>query len=222
MIPDGRSLQGTFAWATLTRWLYLSEMRRNRDYYLHGCREYVCKHCHRQSSVTAGTVLHRTHLLLTIWFWVVYLAACDKRGISAVQLSSEMKIAYSSAWYLLHRWRKAMGQSDQAYVLSGVVGLDNACLGASKPNGKRGGGTEKSNVLAAVSRSEQGHPGFFKIQVSKLDTAAVRAVARRAFVLAAKSTAMPSGLFVPRCVRATPIITRSLTRAAALCAGYTP
>lgn len=74
-------------------------------YQLRGRREYLCKHCHRQSSVTAGTVLHRTHLPLTVWFWAIYLVARDKRGISAVQLSRELEIAYSSAWYLLHRLR---------------------------------------------------------------------------------------------------------------------
>ena len=41
--------------------------------------------CRHQTSVTAGTVMHRTHLPLTIWFWAIYLCATDKRGISAVQ-----------------------------------------------------------------------------------------------------------------------------------------
>lgn len=78
-------------------------------YRLCGRREYICKHCHRQNSVTVGTVLHRTHLPLTVWFWTIYLIVRDKRGISATQLFSELGIAYSSAWYLLHRLRKAMG-----------------------------------------------------------------------------------------------------------------
>lgn len=68
-------------------------------YQLHGRREYVCKHCHHQCSVTAGTVLHRTHLPLTVWFWAIYFVAKDKRGISAVQLFRELEISYSSAWY---------------------------------------------------------------------------------------------------------------------------
>ena len=57
--------------------------------------------------------------------------------------------------------------------------LDDAYFGAPKSNGKRGRGTEKTSALAAVSLSEQGHPRFFKIQVSKLDVPAVSAVARR-------------------------------------------
>ena len=37
----------------------------------------------------------------------------------------------------------------------------------------------KANALAMVSLTEQGHPRFFKIQVSKLDTPAVNAVVQR-------------------------------------------
>ena len=147
-------------------------------YQLSRRREYVCQHCHRQSSVTAGTVLHRTHLPLTVWFWAIYLVVRDKRGISAVQLSRELEIAYSSAWYLLHRLRKAMGQRDQDYVLSGIVELDDAYFGAPTTNGKRGRGTEKTSALAAVSLTQQGHPRFLKIQISKLDAESVGAVAR--------------------------------------------
>ena len=148
-------------------------------YQLHGRREYVCKQCHRQSSVTAGTVLHRTHLPLTVWFWAIYLAARDKRGISAVQLSRELEISYSSAWYLLHRLRSAMGQRDKDYILSGVIELDDAYFGAPKSNGKRGRGTDKTSALTAVSLNEQGHPRFLKIQISKLDTESVSSLAQQ-------------------------------------------
>ena len=144
--------------------------------HLRGRREYVCKHCHRQSSVTAGRVLHHTHLPLTVWFWAVYLVARDKRGISATQLSRELEIAYSSAWHLLHQLRKAMGQRDQDYVLSGIVELDDAYFGAPKPNGKRCRGTEKTSALAAVSLTGQEHSRFLKIQISKLDAESVSIV----------------------------------------------
>lgn len=104
---------------------------------LRGCQEYVCKHCHWQSSVTMGTVLHRIHLPLTIWFWAIYLAARDKRDISAIQLSRELEIAYRSAWCLLHRLC--------------IVELDDAYFGAPRSNRKRDRGTEKTIALATVS-----------------------------------------------------------------------
>ena len=58
------------------------------EYYpIHGRNTYQCRSCRHQTSVTAGTVMHRTRLPLTLWFWAIYLCATDKRGISAVQLS---------------------------------------------------------------------------------------------------------------------------------------
>ena len=77
------------------------------EYYpVRGRNTFQCRACRHQTSVTAGTVMHRTHLPLTVWFWTIYLCATDKRGISAVQLSRTLNICYGSAWYLLHgKWR---------------------------------------------------------------------------------------------------------------------
>ena len=148
-------------------------------YRLRRRREYVCNQCRHQSSVTARTVLYRTHLPLTVWFWAIYLAAQDKRGISATQLSCELEIAYSSAWYLLHRLRNAMRERDKDYILSGIIELDDAYFGAPSSNGKRGRGTDKTSALAAVSLTGEGHPLFLRIQVSKLDAESVRTVAQQ-------------------------------------------
>ncbi len=31
-----------------------------------------CSQCHRQTSVTAGTVMHGSKLALSVWFWAAY------------------------------------------------------------------------------------------------------------------------------------------------------
>ena len=69
--------------------------------------------------------MHRTHLPLTVWFWAIYLCATDKHGVSAVHLSRTLNICYESAWYLLHRIRRAMAQRDEKYALSGIVEMDD-------------------------------------------------------------------------------------------------
>ena len=61
------------------------------------CAAILRRACRHQTSVTAGTLMHRTHLPLTAWFWAIYLCATDKRGISAVQLSRTLGICYESA-----------------------------------------------------------------------------------------------------------------------------
>ena len=139
-----------------------------------GCREYYpirtrstyqCRSCRRQTSVTAGTVMHRTHLPLTNWFWAMYLCATDKRGISASHLQRLLDVCYESAWYLLDRIRTAMGQRNANYVLSGLVEMDDFYLGGPSSAGKRGRGTDKAKVVAALSKTEKGIPLFAHMQL---------------------------------------------------------
>ena len=47
---------------------------------------YECSKWHRQTSVTAGAVMHGSKLLLPVWFWGAYLMATHTNGISAPQL----------------------------------------------------------------------------------------------------------------------------------------
>jgi transposase-like protein len=109
--------------------------------------------------------MHRSKLPLTVWFWAIYLTARDKRGYSAVQLASELGIAYSSAWYLLHRIRSAMTNRDAEYMLCGIVEVDDTYFGGPKSGGKRGRGTEKTKVVVAVSKDEKDRPQYIKMQV---------------------------------------------------------
>lgn len=81
-------------------------------YRLHNSR-YQCAQCGHQASVTAGTVLHKTHMLLRVWFLAVCLVCTDKRGIAAVQLSTQLDMTYKTTWYILKHIRTAMGPAGQ-------------------------------------------------------------------------------------------------------------
>ena len=65
-------------------------------------RVYECTACHRQESVTAGTVLHRTRTDLSKWFVAAYLMGRDKRGVSAKVLQRELGVDYQTAWTMAH------------------------------------------------------------------------------------------------------------------------
>jgi transposase-like protein len=140
-----------------------------------GAKEYVymekrhifqCKHCRHQTSVTSGTIMHRTHLPLVKWFWAIYLCATDKRGISAVELSRQLQISYESAWYLLKRIRKAMGERDANYKLFGLVETDDSYLGGPKTGGKPGRGTTKKIMLVGLSKDSFGNPKYLHLQLA--------------------------------------------------------
>src|SRR3954462_1728040 len=58
-----------------------------------------CARCRRQTSVTAGTVLHRSHLPLKLWFLAAWLVATHRNGISARQLGLQLGLgSYKTAW----------------------------------------------------------------------------------------------------------------------------
>ena len=70
---------------------------------------FECAGCRRQTSVTAGTILHASKLPLTVWFWAAYLMATHSNGISALQLQKQLGIgSYRSAWLLAHKLRASM------------------------------------------------------------------------------------------------------------------
>jgi len=126
---------------------------------------YQCKKCRHQASLTAGTVMEHTRLPIKIWFWAMFIMATDKRGSSATYLSTVLKIRYKSAWLLLQKLRSAMGNRDARYLLEGIVEFDDSYFGGPGTGGKRGRGTSKAKVLAALSKQEEGKPRFLKMRV---------------------------------------------------------
>src|SRR5512142_27341 len=44
---------------------------------------WMCKHCQRRTSVTAGTIFHRTRTPLSTWFAAIWFVTSQKNGISA-------------------------------------------------------------------------------------------------------------------------------------------
>lgn len=73
-------------------------------------RKIQCSRCSHQEAVTAGTPMYRSHVALRGWFLAMYLVANDKRGVSASRLSSELKVTWNTAYYLLQRVRSMMAQ----------------------------------------------------------------------------------------------------------------
>ena len=143
---------------------------------------YQCAKCRHQVSVTAGTVLHKTHMPLTQWFLAFYFVCQDKRGISAVQLAAMIGMTYKTAWFMLKRIRTAMGQRDETNQLNGVIEFDDAYFGGPTTGKKRGRGTEKAKVFVALSLDELGNPRFLKMRVtSNLKQASVKKFANAAF-----------------------------------------
>src|ERR1019366_5540717 len=100
--------------------------------------EHKCQSCGHQISAMAGTILHRSHFPLREWFWAAYLVATHTPGMSATQLQRQMGCSYKTAWFLLHRLRRAMVNETRSR-LQGRIEADEVIIGGPV-RGKRGRG----------------------------------------------------------------------------------
>jgi len=138
-----------------------------------GCQAWVlerrhlweCSTCSLQTSVTAGTVLHRTHTPLRTWFWAAYLVATHHPGISAKQLQRQLGLSrYETAWLILQKLRRAMVAPERS-PLTVEVEIDEFWLGGYEEGlkGSRQHG-KKALVGAAVEVRGSGS-GRLRLQV---------------------------------------------------------
>lgn len=116
-----------------------------------GGHKFHCNSCGYQFTVTAGTILHDTHLPLRKWFVALYLMIESKKGMSANQLKRTLKVAYKTAWYLCHRIRAAMAELN-AEQLSGTVEVDETLIGGKVSGMGRAYRGNKTMVIGVIQR----------------------------------------------------------------------
>ena len=92
-------------------------------------KRYQCKSCRHQTTLTAGTIMESTKLLLRTWFLAFYFISHAKNGISALELMRHLGVSYRTGWLLHHKIMKAMALRDDAYVLCRKVPLGDVYLG---------------------------------------------------------------------------------------------
>jgi hypothetical protein len=117
--------------------------------------------CHRQTSVTAGTVFHGARVPLWKWFWAIYQLAQDKKGIAALTLAKQIGVCYGTAWLMLLKLRRAMRRRNERYVLQGLVEVDETYVGGEEPGhpGRPGRDSQKKvPVAVALELNDEGKP----------------------------------------------------------------
>lgn len=111
--PEGISCprcQGRQFWRRSRRWLH------------------QCRACGFEVSPTAGTLLQDSHMPIREWFWTAYLVTTHTPGLSAKQLQRQLGCSYKTAWYMLHRLRRAMVNQERS-PLRGFVEADETIVG---------------------------------------------------------------------------------------------
>lgn len=114
-----------------------------------------CNNCRYMFSVTAGTIFHRSHIPLQKWILAIFLMCNAKKGISAKQIQRDLRVTYKTAWYLMHRIRRAMRDKTFIMKFTGIVETDETYIGG-KRKGKVGRGARGKTAVIGVLQRDSG------------------------------------------------------------------
>jgi len=96
-------------------------------------RIWICKGCKKHFSVKLGTIMEDSPIGLDKWLAAIWLIVNAKNGISSYEIHRAIGITQKSAWFLLHRIRKAM-QTGSFTKLCGEVEVDETFIGGKARN----------------------------------------------------------------------------------------
>jgi transposase-like protein len=153
-----------------------------------------CAACERQVSVTAGTVLHGSHLGPRTWFLAAWLTATHANGISARRLRRQLGLgSYKSAWPLARKLRRARVDPGRE-PLAGLVEVDETSIPfRAKGEPARPGRSHDGKLLVTGAVEIKGKgPGRVRLAVVD-DCSAVALGAFVAATIAAGSTIVSDG-----------------------------
>jgi len=127
---------------------------------------FECYHCNKQTSVTSGTIFHRSKVPLRKWFWAIFLMSTNKKGVSMLYLQKQLNMPhYRTIWKMGHKIRQAMTQRDGMYSLKGTVEADEIFIG-----GKQSmktfleEGSNKTPFLISVEEGKKASPRFVSFE----------------------------------------------------------
>lgn len=122
-------------------------------------RLWQCSSCRRQTSVRAGTMLHRSKVPLQVWAYALWRMGTSRVSISALQLQRETGHSYKTVWNLLQRVRAVLAEREGPGLYRGTVEIDESMLGGSKGRAARRLGDGGRWLYAAVERLPVGEDG---------------------------------------------------------------
>ena len=139
---------------------------------------FQCSSCHRQTSVRAGTVFHKSRTPLTKWFLAMHLLTGSKNDIASLELARQLDVKWDTAWLIKQKLMEVMLQRNAIYKLSGDIQVDDAYQGGEKA-GKPGRGAANKLPFVAAVATRDGRPIYIQLRcLSGFTKDAIKAYAR--------------------------------------------
>lgn len=93
---------------------------------------YRCASCKKDFTIKTGTAFGESKVSLQKWFIAIYLLTTNKKGISSLNLASQIGVTPKTAWFMDMRIRKAFKQNNGQ--LFGKVECDETYIGGKEKN----------------------------------------------------------------------------------------
>lgn len=153
---------------------YIAKLRWPQGFVCPGCGEksekpslmgrglFLCRKCKRQTSITAGTLFHRSHKPLRTWFLAIWFVTSQKHGASALGLKRVLGLgSYNTAWTWLHKLRHGMVRPGRDRLI-GDVEIDETYVGG-KGTKVRGRGARRKTIVAIAAEVRGRGPGRMRM-----------------------------------------------------------
>jgi len=125
---------------------------------------FLCRECKRQTSITSGTLFHKTHKPLRTWFLAIWFVTSQKHGASALGLKRVLGLgSYNTAWNWLHKLRRAMVRPGRDRLI-GSVEVDETYIGGAGTE-IRGRGAESKTIVAITAEIRGRGPGRIRLSI---------------------------------------------------------
>jgi Transposase zinc-ribbon domain len=112
------------------------------------------KHDRRQFSIKVGSVFEDSPLPLDKWLVAMWLIVNCKNGISSYEVARDLNVTQQTAWFMLHRIRKAMQRgSFEKMGGAGPVEADGTSIGGLARNMHKDKKAEKIHGTAERARN---------------------------------------------------------------------
>lgn len=157
-----------FEYAVKLRWpdgkVICPRCSSESNYFIKTRRLWFCRGCDKQFTLKVNTIFEDSALGMDKWMTAVWMVVNCRNGVSSCEIARNLGITQKSAWFMLHRIRKAMqagsfvkmgGPDSEIEVDETFIGGKARNMHKSKKLGKgyrHRGGINKAVVMGMLQR----------------------------------------------------------------------